>query len=187
MVNLTIENVLVETLLHAGEQAELAVRGTVIASPRLALRSWLIVLTSQRLVCAKGRGVPWPRVIDIPRSTIRHVSVKRTVGGPELRVVTGQGELVIRLSKDAAFLLQRALEGDMAHVPAPRAIAGHAVGAPRTSAVTRAESPAMESLSIEQIAAVVEHLETDVARLRQQVEFLEALMERRNTTPAVPF
>lgn len=178
-------------ILQADERIHGLIHGTVLGRrrPRLPSRGhWLIVATSQRLICLKqeraGRrqvDVRWDQVTGI-----RHRSRLRAV---QITLETPQRPYRIRVQKAEAFRFIGALAP---LVPQPAGAAGAGVPAVSAAPVLRGLPgllswmtvlPGPEYASAHDLArveATVERLENEVARLRQHVEFLESLLEKHS-------
>lgn len=184
-------------ILNADERIHGVVNGKLFGPPRprvMPSAHWLIVATSERLVCLKRQRVGRQQV-DIHLSQITRMQHSSRVRGVRIVLDTPHRRYRIRISKHDAFrfigaltpLVQRALSPTTGEGPAyllppgtqtlesvPRLtrllsrVTGHA---PVPDFVPRAE--------FARVAADVERLENEMERLKQHVEFLENLLQQR--------
>jgi hypothetical protein len=159
-------------LLAPGEEPIVVARGYVVRSARPTFRKWLIVATTDRLLCIKGRIDRKSTMLEIPRGAIRDVSVGKAIAMTELTVTTGQGDVHMQLPRDSAAAMRRALlPGDGGRMPLPALPAEM-----RATAQIHQHADGTRTAYLE---IAVERLETEVARLQQQVDFLEELMRKK--------
>jgi len=183
-------------ILNADERIHGIVNARLFGPRRprvLPAAHWLIVATSQRLICLKrervGRGQ-----VDIHLGQIIGMQHRSRIRGVQIVLDTPQRRYRIRVSKADAFRFIGALAP---LVPQPAMLANgqppaallppgsitlegqprlsrllsRVTGHPASDYATRAELARLES--------VVERLENDVERMRQHVEFLENLLQQR--------
>jgi hypothetical protein len=156
-------------LLLTDEEVLLVGSGYVVREGVLAIRRWIVAATNERLLCVR-RGVIAPRVITIPRKGILSVSASRSLLGWQLVVSTGHGEVRIQAGRDTCLGLQQVLATT---VTMPERMS-------RLGSVQPDGVQLSQSARVEYLENALERLETEVARLQQQVDFLEDLMKRRD-------
>jgi hypothetical protein len=176
-------------VLHADEQIAAIARGRV-ARIRLLRRSWLIVVTDDRLLCIRsGRTKGW-RQIEVHAAQITRVSMR--IGPLKGRVIVVADGQTYRLlvPRADAYKLHNALmqmgPTGAASVPgfAPtrivRSMVDHVLALPAV-ALAPATTPVSQQPSIDANAVDqrFNRLETEIQQLREQVEFLEQLLRER--------
>jgi hypothetical protein len=165
-------------LLRHGESVEFLVYAKVVVSTRLALSTWLIALTSARLLCVKGGNLHSRRVIDIPLVGIVSVAQLNRLLSTEVVVATSHGRIRIVLARDKAAALADALmRTSRAVTPAPTYGPTPLIADPRTDPVLGASE--RDRSRIELLEETVDQLEQDLSAVRQQVDFLEELLKTR--------
>jgi hypothetical protein len=180
------------SVLHPEERI-LAISRGGLGGLRPLRRSWLIVVTDQRLLCLRSAGGSGWRQLEMSAGQIERTTLR--VGPFRMKVViTGGGEKIrVFLPRDEAYKLSRALSNiatpareaprgfgparmfrrvldHMLDLPAvafdPHAVPGSALMSPRVSPVPDADERA-------------HLLEREVEELREQVRFLEQLVEEK--------
>jgi hypothetical protein len=180
------------SVLHPEERI-LAISRGGLGGLRPLRRSWLIVVTDQRLLCLRSAGGSGWRQLEMSAGQIERTTLR--VGPFRMKVViTGGGEKIrVFLPRDEAYKLSRALSNiatptrevprgfgparmlrrvldHMLDLPAvafdPHAVPGSALMSPRVSSVPDADER-------------VHLLEREVEELREQVRFLEQLVEEK--------
>ena len=108
---------LLATLIAADERVLTGVTGWVIERGKLAVRTWLVFATSQRLLCLlKGRAV------EIPLAAMKAAYTDARLGYHEVIIESADDKLVVSgMPKDAAVRLATALSGALARQPSPGA------------------------------------------------------------------
>jgi hypothetical protein len=181
-------------VLHAGEQVLALARGK-IARVRWLRRSWLIVVTQNRLLCLRSAAGGGWRQLEVSADQITRVALRvgpfrgRVVlvaGGRKYRLLVPRadayalrGALVSQLRPQPEALTRfapaRMMQRLMDHVLAlPAAALGPMAGA--GVQVARLEAPLLEER--------VQSLEQQVADLRQQLDFIEQLLHERHAAAA---
>jgi hypothetical protein len=182
-------------VLHPGEQILAVARGK-IARVRWLRRSWLIVVTQNRLLCLRSTAGGGWRQVEVGADQITRVAMRvgpfrgRVVlvaGGRKYRLLVPRahayalrGALVSQLRPQpelTRFGPARMMHRLMDHVLALPAAALGPLGM-ANAPVARLEGPLLEER--------VQSLEQQVADLRQQLEFVEELLHGRHATPAAP-
>ena len=162
-------------------------------------RRWLVALTQHRLICMRGHKAMNRRLVEVPVESIAGAYVKRDMWAKEVRVDTLNGSirlgkipessqhelinLVISLRRSSAVpATDRVKLPDAGtSMPAPAQAPALSAGAPsfsvapQSSAVAQAAHRRMEDLEL-----TVEKLNSDVARLQDQIDFLERVLEKRH-------
>ena len=182
-------------VLDLDERIHALATGSLILRPRRT-RKWLVLVTSQRIICLRSDDRDGRRQLDIALADLSSAATRAGLRSTRLILVAGPRKYRIRLSRQDASRLLAALTELGATMPrrgyafqyrafraplpwgamrrvqlvgsrsTPRAIA-----APAVDLLTRAELVRVED--------AVSALENDVRRLQQQVEFLEQLLDQR--------
>lgn len=164
-------------ILNADERIHAVVMGKLLGARRprvLPSAPWLVVATSQRLVCLREQRFGRQQV-DIPLSQITGMWQHSRMRGVEITLQTMGRRFRLRVAKADAFRFIGALSPLLPNAPA--AVAGEVPGGlrarllPSPGAVTREEFARVE--------AALERQEKEIERLQQHVEFLENLLEKR--------
>lgn len=184
------------SVLHRDETILGIARGR-LGRPAVLRRGWLVVVTNQRLLCIRSqRGRGW-RQVEMAVGGIERTALR--VGPLRMRLlVTGGGERIrMFLRKDEAYKLSRALTeiapppGEMQQGFRPtrmlRRVMDHMLDLPAVAldpSVPRGQalsSPRPPPPSDDR----VHELEHQVDELRQQIGFLEQLLEEKQTPSGV--
>lgn len=172
-------------ILHPEEQIRGIVDGNVLGRRRprlLATRGWLIVATSQRLICLKKERAG-RREVDVPWDYVAGLEHRSRLRGVQITLYTARQTYRIRVQKEDAFRFigaitplvpQRAAGAPVLAVPAATGLSGLLS---RVTALPGPEYATAEDLA--RVEAAVERLENQVERLQSHVEFLENLLEKR--------
>ena len=136
--------------------------------PSLGTR--LLAVTSSRLLCVR-RSFGLARTLDIPLAGIKSVEVSGSIGAAILVIRTGQGKVRFNMPKALAQQMELTLD---------RLRNGHHQLSGGPYAVDARPDGIADRSDVEALRSMVEHLETDMARLQQQVDFLEQLMRKQN-------
>lgn len=181
-------------VLHADEQILAISRGR-IARARWLRRSWLIVLTGQRLLFVhSGRRTSW-RQLEVNVRQISRVSLRVGPFSGKVLVLAGGQTYRLLVPRADAYRLQSALVGlaTSAGAGAPgfapmrmvHRVIDHVLTLPAAAFAPEASVrslPAPPSL-VPQIASLeerVQFLERELERLHEHVEFLEELLRQRH-------
>ena len=177
-------------VMHGSETVAAISRGRV-GRVRFMRRSWLIVVTDDRLLCMRsGRTKGW-RQIEINASQITRVSLR--IGpfkGRVLVLADGQTYKLL-VPRNDAYKVQSALLrlGPTGKDPLPgfaptrivQSMIDHVLALPAV-ALGPATQPALPAPTTDNGAMDrrVQQLETEVQQLREQVEFMEELLRARD-------
>jgi hypothetical protein len=165
----------------------------------VSVRKRLIVLTDQRLLVLIGTKPVTRRLIEIPRGTVRSVRHQKGLLKSHVIVNTGQGKVrIYNMSKTSARELFDALSEPMtpreslrnrnpltwghAAVVAPDeppAILPIAPVSRTIASVGHSTQPSAMEVRIQRLESLTESLESEVTQLREQVAFLEELLQAR--------
>ena len=92
-------------LLNPGEQILTGVTALVKESGKLAVRSWLVIATDQRLVCLLRSGAA-VRKLEVAMNTVRAAYTDARLGYHEVHVESNAGKLIVSgTSKEASVAL----------------------------------------------------------------------------------
>lgn len=155
-------------LLNPGEKLLAGVTALVKESGKLAVRSWLVVATTNRLICLLRSGAA-VRKFEIPVGIMKAAYTDARLGYHEVHVEATTGKLVISgTSKDAAVALSSALSARLTE------LSQHAQpAAPAENAQTAATAQTAQSASpdvqeqIRQLVAEVEHSKKRIAAIEE--------------------
>jgi hypothetical protein len=182
-------------VLHPDERILAIARGK-IARVRLLRRSWLIVVTDERLLCLRSQRNSWNQ-LEVGADQITRVAMR--VGPFRGRVlVTGGGHTYrLLVPRPAAYKLLTALStlgprhGDAFSGFAPtrmvRRVMDHVLALP--AAALTPYVPAPPPAAAPDTSAIddrFEALEAEVQALREQVDFLEQLLRERHSLSVAP-
>lgn len=135
-----------------------------------SVRKRIIAVTDSRFLCVR-RGSSGNRIHEIPLGIIKIVELSGSIGSTLLIIRTGQGAIRFQLPRPMAEEVKHALD---------LLITGSVAPTPVSHTISAVQPPALAGRSdVEDLRGMIEHLETDVARLQQQVDFLEQLMRKR--------
>lgn len=159
----------VRRLLVPGETLLLLTNGRVLRR-MIPSRTWLIALTQHRLICLRGHRTTRRRLIEVRTSAIDAAYIKRDIGSRELRIEAESGKLRLgSIPPDTAEALVRMIIG-LRHQQG-----GHH-GASKQGALP-GRTPADDRMEF--LEATVERLESELAEVREHIEFLELLLQKR--------
>jgi hypothetical protein len=174
-------------VLHPHERILSIARGK-IARVRWLRRSWLIVVTDERLLCLRARRTSWVQ-LEVDADQITRIALR--VGPFRGRVLVAAGGHTYRLlvPRPAAYKLLTALStlgprpSDAFAGYAPtrmvRRVMDHVLALPAAALSPYAPPPAPPVPDTSAIDARFEALESEVQQLREQVDFLEQLLRER--------
>jgi len=180
------------SVLHPEERILAICRGR-LGRLRPLRRSWLILVTDQRLLCLRSAGGSGWHQREMSGSRIERITLR--VGPFRMRVlIAGRGERIrVFLPRDEAYTLSRALsniaapgrEAAQGFGPALmlRRVLNHMLDLPAVALDPRAapgrslHSPPLPSTP--EADERVHLLELEVEELREQVRFLEQLIEEK--------
>lgn len=172
-------------ILHAEERLQGLVTGKLV---RRVLRSarWLIVATSERLICLREERFGRQQV-EIQFSQVRGMQQTTKLRGVQITLDTTDGKYRLRVAKGDAFRFIGAISP---LIPRPAGLppgesAGGLVGVPRLAGIMSrvATLPAPDHVAragVGRLETTVENLEKEVERLQERVEFLENLLQKRS-------
>jgi hypothetical protein len=181
-------------VLHPGERILALARGK-IARVRWLRRSWLIVVTDERMICMRSRRTGWSQ-IEVAADRITRVALR--VGPFRGRVLVGTGSHTYRLlvPRTAAYKLLAALstlgprpgavDAGFAPVRAARRVVDHVLALPAAALTPYPNAPAPAAPDLSAVHRRFDALETELRELGEQVEFLEQLLRARHALPDTP-
>ena len=164
------------------------VGGGVVAG-RFTHREWLIVLTDQRLLCVVGTNPITRQVVEVPVASIRGVDCRRGPLRSTVALKTAQGKVRIsNMKRAAASELFAAISEPLrarerARRPNPLTWQTQpaAAAAPAPEPVIYHAPPVDLEARVRRLEELNEALESEVAQLREQVAFLEELLQAKAT------
>jgi hypothetical protein len=162
------------SILNPDERIHAVVAGKLPKRLRPS-RPWVIVVTSDRLICLKLGERFVRKQLDLPMARVTSIAHRVGLLSAKIIVVSGDRSQPIRVSKSDALKLLGALSALIQRIE-PRNVAG------RTS-----EQLAPFATQVEQarLQARIDLLEDEVERMRQQLDFLEELLKRRETSALI--
>lgn len=185
-------------ILFADEQIRGIINGKLLGPrPRPRLRpggAWLIVVTTQRIVCLKQERFARKQV-EVAAGQITRVHESTKLRAHQITLDTPQRRYRIRIPKEDAFRFSRALAPlipntpvqalhpalqEWSWVPGIATVAAlPGVGGIVSKASLLAPPDYASRAHVERLEATVEQLQGSVERLQQQVTFLEDLMQKQ--------
>lgn len=181
-------------ILGEDERLQALVVGKLFGSRRprvLPAAHWLIVATTQRLICLKKERFGRQQ-LDVPLGQIMGMRHATRLRGILLLLETPMRRLRIRLPKEDAFRFMGALTALLTRPPAgvDPALAGAAYLPGVDDTGPRGWNPfarprllsgpaPVTREDLARVEATVERMEREIERLQQHVEFLENLLEKR--------
>jgi hypothetical protein len=172
-------------ILHADERLQGVVTGKLV---RRVLRSarWLIVATTERLICLREERFGRQQV-EIQFSQVTGMQQTTKLRGVQITLETVNGKYRIRVARGDAFRFIGAISPLLprpAGLPQGESGAG-LVGVPRLAGLVSrvATLPAPDHVAragVGRLETAVENLENQVERLQERVEFLENLLQKRS-------
>lgn len=184
------------SVLHRDETILGIARGR-LGRPAVIRRGWLVVVTNHRLLCIRSQGGRGWRQVEMSAAQIERTGLR--VGPLRMRLlVSGGGEKIrMFLRKDEAYKLSRALSGiagpprelDQGFRPTRmlRRVMDHMLDLPAVA--LDPSLPSGQALSSPRPAPPsddrVHELEHQVDELRQQIGFLEQLLEEKQSPSGV--
>jgi hypothetical protein len=184
-------------ILHPEERIRGIATGKLLGPRRprlLPTAQWLLVATSQRVICLKQERFGRKQV-DVQMGQIVGMQHTSRIRNAQITLETPQRKYRIRMEKADVFRFLGALaplvtplEGQTQNAGQPAAswLPGIAAAAlPRLPRLVSrvATTPAPDAVTRAELARVessIERLENEVDRLQQQVEFLEKLLQQRS-------
>jgi hypothetical protein len=172
-------------VLHEEERIRGLVTGKLVGRLLRSAR-WLIVATTDRLICLKEERFGRQQV-EIQLAQVTGLHQKTRLRAVQITLETANGTYRIRLAKADAFRFIGALAPLL---PQPAALSsgsstGALVGIPRLAGLVSrvATLPAPDHVAragVGRLETAVENLEKEVERLQERVEFLESLLQKRS-------
>lgn len=177
-------------VLHPDEKLLAIARGK-LARIRVVRRSWLIVVTDQRLLCLRSGGPTRWQQLEVNADEIERVSLRVGPLRGRVRVVAGSHTYRILVPRADSWKLSAALSSLCAQKQEylsgrgptlmVRRVFDHVLALPAvaldpTSPRVPAAAPPKENPETEQRLQL---LEEQVQQLQQQVDFLEQLLRQR--------
>ncbi|MEX2572300.1 MAG: PH domain-containing protein [Gemmatimonadota bacterium] len=191
-------------VLHPDEQIHGLLNGKLLGGRRprlLPARQWLIVATSQRLICLRQERFA-RRQVEFAAGEIVRLDHRSRLRDYQIVVETPQRRYRIRLPKDQAFRFIGALGPllprqrvqpvppelePLSWIPGMTTVATLPVVAGIISKVSMLSPPDYSDRDrVERLEGTVERLQSEVEQLQQNVAFLEELLERRANEVALP-
>ena len=176
------------TVMHTDERILAISRGKV-GRVRMMRRSWLIVVTDQRLLCIRSSGRSW-RQLDIGANQIMRVALRVGLFRGRIVVVTGGHTYRLLMPRPDAYKVLEALsrialsqeQAISGFGPARivRRVVDHVLAMPAAALNPGAQLPAPRVLADTSARdRRIDLLEEQVQQLQQQVDFLEQLLRER--------
>lgn len=184
-------------VLHADEHIAAISRGK-IGRVRWLRRSWLIVVTDQRLLCIRSGGTTW-RQLEIRGGQIVRTALR--VGLFRGRVIVQAGALTLKLlvPRDDAYKLVNALAklgtppdeafSGFGPTRVVRRVMDHVLALPAAAlepGPLPSSTPRQPATDYGAVDRRVQAMEDELQELRRQVDFLEDLLNQRHLTAAEP-
>lgn len=189
----------------SSDERILAIARGRIARVRILRRTWLIVVTDRRLVCLRSAGRGGWRQVDVPAKQITRVALRIGPMHGRVRVTARDRSIRLLVPRSDAYKLATALTGvgnitrPSPNLPGPvlmvRRVFDHVLALPAAALNPEAAStPALSRMAKEPATAPalpdpvteqrIEWLESQVAELQQQIDFLERLLQERHEANA---
>lgn len=182
-------------VLHADEHILALARGKV-ARVRVLRRSWLIVVTDQRLLCMRSSGRTSWRQFEVNASQISRVALRVGLFRGRVLVSAGGQTYSLLVARPDAYKLEAALMS--IGTPARGALTGfgptrivrrvmdHVLALPAVALDPQTPAPpAAPKVNTTRIEQRLQAMEDEIQQLRDQVDFLEELLRKRQGIPAV--
>ena len=181
-------------VLHADETIIAISRGK-LARVRWMRRSWLIVVTNERLVCMRSSGRSW-RQLEVSASQIVRVALRIGVFRGRVIVLTTGSTYRLLVPRSDAYKLLAALSslaqsGEQAisgfgPTRIARRVIDHVLAMPAAALDPHPVGPpAQKMLPDPARERRLDMLEDQVQQLQQQVDFLEQLLRERHMLTGV--
>jgi hypothetical protein len=174
-------------VLHADERILAISRGR-IGRARWLRRTWLILVTDQRVLCVRsGRKSSW-RQLEVPASHITRVTLRVGPLQGKVLVVAGGRKYRLLVPRSDANRLFSALS--VVEAPANRAmgfaptravrkVVDHLMALPAVALDTDPRGPLAIGADLSPLLGRLDSLEEQMHTLQQQVDFLEQLLDQR--------
>lgn len=188
-------------ILHADEKLKGIVHGKLLGSRLRPNGRWLIVATNRRLICLKQERFARKQV-EILAEQIRRVQESGRIRAHQLTITTQHRRYRIRIAKADAFRFSGALSPlvpdtavdplpahlePWAWIPGMTTVASLPGVSGVVSRVTMLAPPEYATRAhVAKLEATVEQLQGDLARLQQQVAFLEDLLQKQAEEAFLP-
>lgn len=184
-------------VLHADERILAISRGKV-GRIRWLRRSWLIIVSDQRLLCIRSGSSTW-RQLEIRGPQIARTALR--VGLFRGRVIVQAGALTLKLlvPRADAYKLVNALArlgtppdeafSGFAPTRVVRRVMDHVLALPAAAlepGPMPASAPRLPPADYARVDQRVQAMEDELHELRRQVDFLEDLLRQRHLAPAEP-
>jgi hypothetical protein len=138
---------------------------------RWLARSWLVAVTEHRVICIRKGEAFGRKELDIPLAPVTSIGQRTGLFMATISIVSGDTRHRIRVAKSDALKLIGALSAlirriePLPPVPSAPALPGH---------VSRE--------AYDQVLRRIDLVEEEIERLRQQADFVEDLLKRRETS-----
>lgn len=97
-------------IMNSGERVTAGVQGMLLESGKLAVRTWLIIATDNRLLCLLKNGSAGLRKVELPIGIMKAAYTDSKLGHHEVIIESSAAKIIIsRMSKEAALGLSSAL------------------------------------------------------------------------------
>jgi hypothetical protein len=181
-------------VLHADETI-LAISRGKLARLRWMRRSWLIVVTSERLLCLRSSGRSW-RQLEVSASQIARVALRIGVFRGRVIVVTMGNTYRVLVPRADAYKLLAAISsiaqsGEQAisgfgPTRVARRVIDHMLAMPAAALDPQPAGPPVQRILPDPARERrLDMLEEQVQQLQQQVDFLEQLLRERHMLTGV--
>jgi hypothetical protein len=157
-------------ILNADERIRTIVSGRVKRRFRPA-RSWLVAVTEQRVICIRKGERFGRKQLDIPLAPVTSIGQRTGLFRATITIVSGESKHRIRVGKSDALKLIGALSSlirRMEPLPPP-------AGSPPVAGFVSRDA-------YDQVLRRIDLVEEEIERLRQQADFVEDLLKRRETS-----
>lgn len=165
------------SLLDDGEQVHLGVTGWVVESGKLAMRTWLVLTTSDRLLCLLGGGENMKK-LQIPLSDMKSAHTDARLGYYEVTVESARRKLILSgLPKEAAVNLSAMISTLISR-------RDEVASAPLEAPVMPVESNAVTREELQVYVQKVEKLEAELQQARQRLAAVEQVIRNAQAKAA---
>lgn len=182
------------TVLHSDETI-LAISRGKIARLRWLRRSWLIVVTNERLLCLRSSGRSW-RQLEVSASQIARVALRIGVFRGRVIVLTTGSTYRLLVPRWDAYKLLTALSGlaqsgeqaisGFGPTRIARRVIDHVLAMPAAALDPQPSGPSTQRVLADPARERrLDMLEEQVQQLQQQVDFLEQLLRERHLLTGV--
>lgn len=169
------------TILDEGEKVQLGVTGWVVESGKLAMRTWLVLATSDRLLCLLGGGENMKK-LQISIADMKNAHTDARLGYYEVTVESRTRKLILSgLPKEAAVNLSAVVS---TLISRRDEVASAPTRVPAAAPAAIVESNAVTREEVQAYVQKLERLEAELEQTKQRLAAVEQVIRNAQAKAA---